>query len=192
MSFDQSKWVWRNGEIIRWEDATTHVSAHALHYGSGVFEGIRCYATDDGPAIFRLDAHLDRLGVAALADRPFGLLSTGERRRVQIARALMPEPDLLILDEPAAGLDLGARETLVRDLGRLAGEDVPSAIVLVTHHVEEIPIEFGHGLVLGAGRAVSAGRIDEAIGGDALSAAFGLPIRVDRLDGRFSARLDAP
>jgi branched-chain amino acid aminotransferase len=65
MSFDQSKWVWRNGEIIRWEDATTHVSAHALHYGSGVFEGIRCYATDAGPAIFRLDAHLDRFYASA-------------------------------------------------------------------------------------------------------------------------------
>ena len=61
MTFDQSKWVWRNGEIIPWEDATTHVSAHALHYGSGVFEGIRCYETTDGPAIFRLDEHLDRL-----------------------------------------------------------------------------------------------------------------------------------
>ena len=65
MSFDQSKWVWRNGEIIRWEDATTHVSAHALHYGSGVFEGIRCYATAAGPAIFRLDAHLDRFYASA-------------------------------------------------------------------------------------------------------------------------------
>ncbi len=65
MSFDQSKWVWRNGEIIRWKDATTHVSAHALHYGSGVFEGIRCYATDDGPAIFKLDAHLDRFYASA-------------------------------------------------------------------------------------------------------------------------------
>ena len=65
MSFDQSKWVWRNGEIIRWEDATTHLSAHAMHYGSGVFEGIRCYATDDGPAIFRLDAHLDRFYASA-------------------------------------------------------------------------------------------------------------------------------
>ena len=65
MSFDQSKWVWRNGAIIRWEDATTHVSAHALHYGSGVFEGIRCYATDAGPAIFRLAAHLDRFYASA-------------------------------------------------------------------------------------------------------------------------------
>ena len=65
MSFDQSKWVWCNGEIIPWQDATTHVSAHALHYGSGVFEGMRCYATEDGPAVFRLDAHLDRFYASA-------------------------------------------------------------------------------------------------------------------------------
>ncbi len=61
MGFDQTKWVWRNGEIIRWQDANTHVSSHALHYGTGVFEGLRCYATDDGPAVFRMDAHLERL-----------------------------------------------------------------------------------------------------------------------------------
>jgi iron complex transport system ATP-binding protein len=140
----------------------------------------------------RAGSLLDHLGVGDLADRPFGLLSTGERRRVQIARALMPDPDLLILDEPAAGLDLGARETLVRDLGRLAGSGAPLAIVLVTHHVEEIPVGFGHGLVLGSGRAVAAGSIGRAINGEALSAAFGIPIRVDRLDGRFQARLAAP
>src|SRR5215510_14681756 len=61
MSFDQTKWIWRNGEIIPWADANTHLSAHALHYGTGVFEGMRCYATDQGPAVFRLEAHLDRL-----------------------------------------------------------------------------------------------------------------------------------
>lgn len=83
MSFVQSKWVWRNGEIIRWGDATTHVSAHALHYGSGVFEGIRCYATDDGPAIFRLDAHLDRFYASAAVyglEIPYG--------RVQLTEAM--------------------------------------------------------------------------------------------------------
>jgi branched-chain amino acid aminotransferase len=81
MSFDQSKWVWRNGEIIRWEDATTHVSVHALHYGSGVFEGMRCYATDEGPAIFRLDSHLDRFYASASVyglEIPFGPLELTE------------------------------------------------------------------------------------------------------------------
>ena len=65
MSFDESKWVWMNGRVIPWQNATTHVSAHALHYGSGVFEGMRCYETSDGPAIFRLDAHLERLYASA-------------------------------------------------------------------------------------------------------------------------------
>jgi branched-chain amino acid aminotransferase len=65
MTFDQSKWVWMNGSFIPWADATTHVSAHALHYGSGVFEGMRCYSTDDGPALFRLDAHLNRFYTSA-------------------------------------------------------------------------------------------------------------------------------
>ena len=65
MSFAQTEWVWMNGQAVRWQDATLHVSSHALHYGSGVFEGIRCYETDDGPALFRLDAHLDRLYASA-------------------------------------------------------------------------------------------------------------------------------
>lgn len=65
MAFEQSKWVWMNGRLIPWEDATIHVSAHALHYGSGVFEGMRCYETEDGPAVFRLDAHLQRLFASA-------------------------------------------------------------------------------------------------------------------------------
>jgi iron complex transport system ATP-binding protein len=138
----------------------------------------------------RADALLDDLGVAALSARPVGLLSTGERRRVQIARALMPDPDLLILDEPAAGLDLGARETLVRDLGRLAASDRPAAILLVTHHVEEIPGGFGHALVLGAGQVAAAGRIDDILSGPAPAVAFGVPLRIGREAGRFRAWLD--
>jgi iron complex transport system ATP-binding protein len=133
---------------------------------------------------------LDRLGVLAFADRPFGLLSTGERRRVQIARALMPEPEILILDEPSGSLDLGARETLLHDLDRLATDDGLAAIVLVNHHVEEIPPAFDHALVLGDGRAVSAGDIDTALTSAALRAAFSLPIEVERRDGRFRAWMD--
>ena len=130
---------------------------------------------------------LDRLGVLAFADRPFGLLSTGERRRVQIARALMPEPEILILDEPSASLDLGAREALIHDLDALAADGGLAAIVLVNHHVEEIPPAFDRALVLGDGRAVSAGPIDEALSSAALRAAFRLPIEIERRDGRFRA-----
>jgi len=131
---------------------------------------------------------LDRLGVGTFEDRPFGLLSTGERRRVQIARALMPDPRLLLLDEPGAGLDLGAREALVHDLATLAHDTSLAAIVLVSHHVEEIPTGFGHALVLGEGRAVASGPIETALASGPVSAAFGLPLIVERSDGRFAAR----
>jgi iron complex transport system ATP-binding protein len=147
------------------------------------------HAFDDADRA-RAETLLGRLGVGSLADHAIGLLSTGERRRVQIARALMPDPELLILDEPAAGLDVGARETLVRDLGRLALTERPAAIVLVTHHVEEIPSGFEHALVLGDGRIAAAGPIDEVLGGPAPAAAFGVPLRIGREAGRFRASLD--
>ena len=132
---------------------------------------------------------LERLGLGLVADHEYGTLSAGERRRTSIARALMPDPDLLLLDEPAASLDLGARETLIEDLTILAAQPRPAAIVLVSHHVEEIPPGFTHALVLTAGVAVAAGPIDTALRSDVLSRAFGLPITVERRDGRVWARM---
>ena len=132
---------------------------------------------------------LDGLGLERVAEHPYGTLSAGERRRVSIGRALMPDPDLLLLDEPAANLDLGARETLVRDLAVLAGSPRPAAIVLVTHHVEEIPPGFDHALVLADGRVVAGGPLDDVLRDGALGEAFGLPIVVERRDGRIWARL---
>jgi iron complex transport system ATP-binding protein len=137
----------------------------------------------------RANLLLAEIGAGELADRPFGLLSTGERRRVQIARALMPDPELLILDEPGSSLDLGARETLVRDLAGLAARLRPAAIVLITHHLEEIPAGFDRALVLGAGRAIGSGRIRATLTGQILGDAFGLPIEVSVRAGRFTARL---
>ncbi|MEW5989914.1 MAG: ATP-binding cassette domain-containing protein [Chloroflexota bacterium] len=131
---------------------------------------------------------LRRLGVGSFVDRAFGTLSTGERRRVQIARALMPDPRLLLLDEPGAGLDLGARESLVEDLDVLARDPALAAIVLVSHHVEEIPSGFGHALVLGSGRAVAAGPIETALASGPLSTAFDRPLVVEHVDGRIVAR----
>ena len=93
--------------------------------------------TDDDRS--RARGLLDGLGIGGVADHPYATLSAGERRRTSIARALMPDPDLLLLDEPGASLDLGARETLIDDLTTLAAAARPSAIVLVSHHVEEIP-----------------------------------------------------
>jgi iron complex transport system ATP-binding protein len=132
---------------------------------------------------------LDELGLGGVADHAFGTLSAGERRRTSIARALMPDPDLLLLDEPAASLDLGARETLLADLATLAAADRPRAIILVSHHVEEIPPGFTHGLVLGDGNIIEAGSLDDVLRDAVLSRAFGLPIRVERRDGRAWARM---
>ena len=140
----------------------------------------------------RAAALLERLGCGPLAARTFGTLSSGERQRVQIARALMPAPDLLLLDEPAAGLDLGAREALIERLDELAADPSLAAIVLVTHHVEEIPAAFTHALVLGAGRAVASGPIEAALSAAALGRAFGLPLVLERRDGRLAARRSGP
>jgi iron complex transport system ATP-binding protein len=136
----------------------------------------------------RADQLLDLLGLGGHALRTFGTLSTGECQRVLIARTLMARPDLLLLDEPAAGLDLGAREALLRRLTDLAAEASIAAIVLVTHHVEEIPVGFGHGLVLARGRAAASGAIEETLSAEVLSSAYGLHLSVDRQGGRFSAR----
>ncbi|MET0787737.1 MAG: ABC transporter ATP-binding protein [Cellulomonas sp.] len=131
---------------------------------------------------------LAAFGVAHLSDRYFGTLSEGERKRVQIARSLMTDPELLLLDEPAAGLDLGGREELVAALAELAGDRKSPVLVLVTHHVEEIPPGFTHLLLLRQGKAFAAGPIDQVLTAETLSGAFDLPLVVDATDGRWSAR----
>ena len=133
-------------------------------------------------------ALLDQLGVAHLAERTFGTLSEGERKRVQIARALMTDPELLLLDEPAAGLDLGARESLVARLSDLAYDADAPALVLVTHHVEEIPPGFTHALLLNEGGVVASGLIDEALTSENLTKAFGVKLELARNADRFTAR----
>jgi iron complex transport system ATP-binding protein len=126
-----------------------------------------------------------------LRDRTYGTLSEGERKRAQIARALMSDPELLLLDEPAAGLDLGGREDLVRRLGDLAQDPAAPAMVLVTHHVEEIPPGFTHVLLLREGRVVASGPIEATLTTPALEATFGLPLDLERRSGRWSARARA-
>jgi iron complex transport system ATP-binding protein len=133
---------------------------------------------------------LARLGLAGFEARAFGTLSSGESSRVLIARTLMTEPDLLLLDEPAAGLDLGAREDLLARLTVLAAGPTP-AIALVTHHLEEIPAGFDRALILAAGRVLASGSIETVVTGPNLSAAFGLALGVDARDGRYSARAAA-
>lgn len=136
----------------------------------------------------RAEALLAALGVGQLADRRFGTLSEGERKRVQIARALMTDPELMLLDEPAAGLDLGGREDLVRRLGEIAADEDAPALVLVTHHVEEIPPGFTHALLLRAGRVVAAGPLATALTEDALAACFGIGLVLERHGARWAAR----
>jgi iron complex transport system ATP-binding protein len=136
----------------------------------------------------RAESLLDQLGALSLAGRPYGTLSEGERKRVQIARALMTDPELLLLDEPAAGLDLGGREDLVRRLAELADDPQAPALVLVTHHVEEIPPGFSHALLLRRGEVVAQGPMHSVLTSENLSATFDLPLSVSLDDGRYTAR----
>ncbi len=126
-----------------------------------------------------------------LADRTFGTLSDGEQKRVQIARAVMTDPELLLLDEPTASLDLGAREELLGLLSGYASSPTTPARVMVTHHVEEIPVGFTHVMLLREGGVVAAGPIEQTLTADALSEAFGMPITLSAEDGRYAARATA-
>jgi iron complex transport system ATP-binding protein len=131
---------------------------------------------------------LDVAGFGHTADRPFGVLSEGERQQVQLARMLMGDPELLLLDEPAAGLDVGGRERLVARLGALAADPATAPMVFVTHHVEEIPPAFTHLLLLREGRVVAAGPLRETLTEDALSECFGLRLHLREDGGRWACR----
>lgn len=136
----------------------------------------------------RADELLEQLRIAHLADRTFGTLSEGERKRVQIARALMTDPELLLLDEPSAGLDLSGRESLLRTLTELAQDPHAPASVLVTHHVEEIPPGITHALLLKKGAVVAAGPLRETLTARSLSDTFEMPLTLREEDGRWAAR----
>lgn len=130
---------------------------------------------------------LNSWGVGTLINRPFRTLSEGERKRVQIARALMTDPELLLLDEPGAGLDLAGRESLVERTTELVALEMAPATVLVTHHLEEIPPGFTHVLLLREGEVVEAGPIEETLTSESLSATFDMPLELQTRQGRYSA-----
>ena len=136
----------------------------------------------------RADELLTEVGASRLVDRTFGTLSEGERKRVQIARALMTDPELLLLDEPAAGLDLGGREDLVSTLSVLAMDEMSPATVLVSHHVEEIPPGFTHALLLRQGAVVAAGPLEHVLTEEIVSTTFAMPMQLRHEDGRWHAR----
>jgi len=126
--------------------------------------------------------------LAEHADRPFGTLSDGERKRVQIARAVMPDPELLLLDEPVASLDIGSREATIKILGGYASHPEAPAIIMVTHHLEEIPTGFTHALILKDGQISASGPITQTLTTEKLSEAYGIPLEVVFLGGRFAVR----
>ena len=125
--------------------------------------------------------------MAAFADRSFGSLSSGERQRVLLARALANDPSILLLDEPSARLDLAGREQLVAALDAVAGGPDPMPLVLVSHHVEDVPGSMTHVALLKAGRILASGPIDEVLDAETLSDCFGLALQLQRRAGRLSA-----
>jgi iron complex transport system ATP-binding protein len=136
----------------------------------------------------RADQLLAGAGVAAIADRPFGVISEGERQQVLLARALMGQPELLLLDEPAAGLDLGARERLIATLGELAADGDSPTLVMVTHHCEEIPTAFTHAGLIRQGALLASGPLDDVVTSELVSRCFDVEVSVGRDHGRWWCR----
>jgi len=136
----------------------------------------------------RAVALLTTFGVRELGDRRFSTLSSGEKKRVLISRALMADPELLLLDEPAAGLDVGGREDLLKRFAQFSEDPAAPASVLVTHHIEEIPAGTTHAMLLKDGKIAVSGPVESVITSEHVSAVFGIPIAVTHESSRFFAR----
>lgn len=136
----------------------------------------------------RATAMIAEMSISHLRDRTFGTLSEGEKKRVLIARALMTDPEALLLDEPGAGLDLGAREDLLASLEALTSDEHGPALVMVSHHVEDIAIGFTHVLLMAEGHIVAAGPINETLTSENLSRTFRQRLEVSHVEGRYTAR----
>ena len=143
--------------------------------------------TYDGEDYSRALADLQRVGCGHRAEQRFGTLSSGERQRILLARAMALDPEVIVLDEPNAGLDLSGREELIGTLQDLAADPATPPLVLVTHHADEIPDGFTHVLLLQAGTVLAAGPISETLTGATLSDCFGLDLELERRHGRWTA-----
>lgn len=136
----------------------------------------------------QVDEVLAQWQLTEFAERTFGTLSDGERKRVLIARSVMSDPELLLMDEPSAALDLGARERLLTSLASYAASELAPAMVMVTHHVEEIPEGITHAMLMRDGKIVAAGPIRDTLTSANLSEVFGLALEIQEQSGRFTAR----
>jgi iron complex transport system ATP-binding protein len=161
---------------------------------SGKFGALETWWHHYEPSDFHVaQQRLEQTGVASaqeVFEREFGVVSEGERQHVLLARALMSQPELLLLDEPAAGLDMGARERLILGLGRLATDEPKATVVLVTHHAEEIPSGVTHALLLASGHVVHSGPINDVLTSEAVSSCFSAPLTIGREGTRWWCRAD--
>jgi iron complex transport system ATP-binding protein len=178
-----------SGSVIRQLRATQTVREVVV---SGRFGALETwwhrYDEADWARADRLLAHAGVGGAGGIGDREFGVISEGERQHVLLARALMSRPELLLLDEPAAGLDMGARERLLASLASLARDPGTPPLVLVTHHAEEIPSGMTHAALLRGGRFLAAGPIGDVLESKAVSACFGVEVTIGHEDGRWWSR----
>lgn len=173
---------WVSSALFSWLPArqrACEVAATGIHATIGKWHAL----SDEDLA--RADDALRSIGGHGFRDKPYGILSQGEKQRVMIARALITKPELLILDEPCAGLDPGAREKLIYDLDRLCATEDGPTLVLVSHHVEEIPTHGTHGLLLKQGRVLAAGALGKVLTHELLSELYDYPCEVRSANGRY-------
>ena len=176
---------WVSSALFGWlpaQQSARQVAATGIHATIGNWHEL---SVQD---VTRADDALRRIGGYAFRNKRYGVLSQGEKQRVMIARALVTDPALLILDEPCAGLDPGARERLIEDIDQLCAKDDGPTLILVSHHVEEIPSHATHGLLLKEGRILAAGPVHEVLTDERLSELYDYPCKLEYGNGRFRLR----
>ncbi len=172
---------WVSSALFGWlpaRQSARQVAATGIHATIGNWHEL---SPED---LIRADDALRRIGAYSFRNKRYGVLSQGEKQRVMIARALVTKPELLILDEPCAGLDPGTRERLVADVDRLCADPDGATLILVSHHVEEIPPHATHALLLKEGRTLAAGRLNEVLTDARMSELYDFPCRIGRANGR--------